>query len=61
MTLEHGHADHLADDWSSTAYWYQTLPSPVKSIPPVDEGLPPALRRGASTNQAADGDLALFR
>jgi hypothetical protein len=40
VTLEHGHANHLADDWSSTAYWYQTLPSPVKSILPVGDRLP---------------------
>jgi hypothetical protein len=40
VTLEHGHGNHLADDWSSTAYWYQTLPSPVKSILPVAERLP---------------------
>jgi hypothetical protein len=40
VTLEHGHANHLADDWSSTAYWYQTLPSPIKSILPVGDRLP---------------------
>jgi hypothetical protein len=40
VTIEHGHANHLADDWSSTAYWYQTLPSPVKSILPVVGRLP---------------------
>jgi hypothetical protein len=34
VTLEHGHANHLSDDWSSTAYWYQTLPSPVRTILP---------------------------
>ena len=28
VTIEHGHANHLSDDWASTAYWYQTLPSP---------------------------------
>ena len=27
VTIEHGHANHLSDDWSSTAYWYQTLPT----------------------------------
>src|SRR5260370_19416042 len=42
VTLEHGHANHLADDWSSTAYWYQTLPSPLKSILPVADRLPTA-------------------
>jgi len=25
-TIEHGHDNHRADDWSSTAYWYQTEP-----------------------------------
>jgi len=27
VTIEHGHANHLSDDWSSTAYWYQILPT----------------------------------
>lgn len=40
VTFEHGHANHLSDDWSSTAYWYQTLPSPVLEIPAVEERLP---------------------
>ena len=40
VTFEHGHGNHLSDDWSSTAYWYQTLPSPVLEIPPVEERLP---------------------
>lgn len=26
VTIEHGHDNHRADDWSSTAYWYQTEP-----------------------------------
>ena len=40
VTFEHGHANHLSDDWSSTAYWYQTLPSPQLEIPDVDARLP---------------------
>jgi Protein of unknown function (DUF2961) len=40
VTMEHGHANHLSDDWSSTAYWYQTLPSPVLTLPPVEQRLP---------------------
>ncbi|KFY77765.1 hypothetical protein V499_02919 [Pseudogymnoascus sp. VKM F-103] len=40
VTLEHGHANHLSDDWSSTAYWYQTLPGPKLEILPVAERLP---------------------
>src|SRR5258708_15602799 len=45
VTFEHGHANHLADDWSSTAYWYQTLPSPVKSILPVTDRLPTSAKK----------------
>ncbi len=40
VTFEHGHGNHLSDDWSSTAYWYQTLPSPVLAIPDVEQRLP---------------------
>jgi hypothetical protein len=40
VTLEHGHANHLADDWASTAYWYQTLPSPRLHLPDVRDRLP---------------------
>lgn len=41
VTIEHGHANHLSDDWSSTAYWYQTLPTEDEiTILPVEERLP---------------------
>jgi hypothetical protein len=40
VTIEHGHANHLSDDWASTAYWYQTLPAPAASVPPVAYRLP---------------------
>lgn len=41
VTIEHGHANHLSDDWSSTAYWYQTLPTQkALTLPPVEERLP---------------------
>ncbi|MGV9173679.1 MAG: DUF2961 domain-containing protein, partial [Promethearchaeia archaeon] len=26
VSIEHGHDNHRADDWSSTAYWYQKEP-----------------------------------
>ncbi len=26
VTIEHGHANHRSDDWSTTAYWYQSEP-----------------------------------
>ncbi|MFF4689959.1 glycoside hydrolase family 172 protein [Streptomyces sp. NPDC001307] len=40
VTMEHGHGNHLADDWSTTAYWYQTLPGPRLDILPVEQRLP---------------------
>jgi hypothetical protein len=40
VTIEHGHANHLSDDWSSTAYWYQALPSQPLSIAPMEQRLP---------------------
>lgn len=41
VTFEHGHANHLSDDWSSTAYWYQLLPTgrPL-TLPPAQDRLP---------------------
>lgn len=53
VTMEHGHANHLADDWATTAYWYQTLPGPALEIPAVEQRLP---RRAESP--PADGVLA---
>jgi hypothetical protein len=41
VTIEHGHANHRSDDWSSTAYWYQTEPhAPFAKILAVKERLP---------------------
>ncbi len=41
VTIEHGHANHRSDDWSSTAYWYQTEPhAPFAKLLPVKERLP---------------------
>jgi hypothetical protein len=40
VTFEHGHANHLSDDWSSTAYWYQKLPTAPLTLPPVADRLP---------------------
>jgi hypothetical protein len=40
VTMEHGHANHLRDDWSTTAYWYQTLPGPKLDILPLEQRLP---------------------
>ena len=52
VSFEHGHANHLADDWSSTAYWYQDLPSPVLELPEVGDRLP--LRPVAQTAVALE-------
>ena len=41
VTIEHGHANKLSNDYSSTAYWYQTEPHgkfPV--LLPVEDRLP---------------------
>lgn len=40
VSMERGHANHLADDWSSTAYWYQRGPSPNAALASLDERLP---------------------
>jgi hypothetical protein len=41
VTIEHGHANNLSNDYSSTAYWYQTEPhAPFPPMLPVEERLP---------------------
>jgi hypothetical protein len=41
VTIEHGHANNLTHDYSSTAYWYQTEPhKPFPAFPPMDERVP---------------------
>jgi hypothetical protein len=41
VTIEHGHANKLTLDYSSTAYWYQTEPhKPFAPLPPVAGRLP---------------------
>jgi hypothetical protein len=35
FSIEHGHANKLSNDYSSTAYWYQT--EPHKAFPPLPE------------------------
>jgi hypothetical protein len=39
-TIEIGHANHLANEVSSTAYWYAEKPTRVVSIPHVQQRLP---------------------
>jgi D-arabinan exo alpha-(1,3)/(1,5)-arabinofuranosidase (non-reducing end) len=64
VSIEHGHGNHLADDWASTAYWYQQLPSPTASILPLEQRLPtrppdlpmptPAPRTGVDADEVAE-------
>ena len=43
VSIEHGHANDRADDYSSTAYWYQTLPHRrFPKFPKVADRLPRA-------------------
>ena len=39
-TIEIGHANHLANEVSSTAYWYAGGPTQVVAVPPVQQRLP---------------------
>jgi hypothetical protein len=50
VTIEHGHANHLANEMSSTAYWYAECPTAVIDVPPVHQRLP-VLRDNAGTWQ----------
>ena len=39
--IEHGHANHRSDNFSSVAYWYQTEPhAKFPEFPPVDQRVP---------------------
>jgi hypothetical protein len=41
VTIEHGHANNLTNDYASTAYWYQTEPhKPFPTLLPVAQRLP---------------------
>jgi Protein of unknown function (DUF2961) len=41
VTIEHGHANRRSDDWSSTAYWYQSEPhAEFPALLPVAQRLP---------------------
>jgi len=40
VTIEHGHGNHLSNEYSSTAYWYQIEPHKPFSILPVHQRLP---------------------
>jgi hypothetical protein len=40
-TIEHGHANHRSDEYTSVAFWYQSEPhKPFPALPPVPGRLP---------------------
>ncbi|MDQ2834108.1 MAG: DUF2961 domain-containing protein [Acidobacteriota bacterium] len=42
-TIEHGHANHRSDTYSSVSYWYQAEPhAPFPALPPVASRIPEA-------------------
>ncbi len=42
VSIEHGHANRLSNDYSSTAYWYQLEPHKNLNILPMEKRLPRA-------------------
>jgi hypothetical protein len=40
VTIEIGHANHLANEVSSVAYWYADQPTRVVDVPPVAQRQP---------------------
>lgn len=40
VTIEHGHANSLRNDYCSVAYWYASEPTPVRDCPPLAKRLP---------------------
>lgn len=58
VSMERGHANHLADDWSSTAYWYQRLPSPPASLAPPSARIPVRSGPAPHVPPTADADPA---
>ena len=60
VTMEHGHGNHLSDDWCTTAYWYQTMENgraPKLEVCKVEERLVQRAEIVASKNtlQKSDG------
>jgi len=53
VTIEHGHANHRSDNFSSVAYWYQAEPhGKFPSLPAVEERLPKLRPTGGPGNAA---------
>jgi hypothetical protein len=54
VTIEHGHANHLANEMSSVAYWYADKPTAVVNVPPVQQRLPVLRNNDGKWVNAAD-------
>ncbi|WP_213807411.1 glycoside hydrolase family 172 protein [Granulicella sp. dw_53] len=55
-TIEHGHANHRSDNYSSVAYWYQSEPHlAFPPLPPVDERVPTLHIVGGPGNTSPTG------
>ena len=55
VTIEHGHANHLANDMASVAYWYTRIPAAAAPPPPVAQRLPiPRAEDGAWLRDAVE-------
>ena len=52
VTIEIGHANHLANEISSVAYWYAEQPTVVADVPPVNQRQP--VRRDNAGNWIKD-------
>lgn len=50
VTIEHGHANSLSNDYASTAYWYQNEPhKPLPAILPPEKRLPLTTKESLSS------------
>ncbi|MFQ5792447.1 MAG: glycoside hydrolase family 172 protein, partial [Acidobacteriota bacterium] len=50
VTIEHGHANHRADNFYTVAYWYQSEPhAPFPALPAVEARLPRQFDTGGPT------------
>lgn len=43
VTIEHGHANSLSNDYSSVAYWYSDRPTKIAEPPSVEQRMPIAV------------------
>lgn len=43
VTIEHGHGNHLSNDYTSVAYWYQLEPHKSWNVPSVEQRKPAIL------------------